>query len=81
MPRVTVLTSKIMEGDEFHGPNGVHYWTAVEPAYFASGESHVQVQHWPDGGIGPERVWTGELPIVVERADAAADPETCQIGH
>lgn len=71
MQRIGINVDEIQAGDEYHSPQGVHHWTAVEPAYSASGQTHVLVQYWPDGGIGPERVWDDRnglpAPIVIHR--------------
>lgn len=73
----TIPVSDIRQGDEFYGPGGQHHWTAIEPGYYANGAQRVQVQHWPDGGIGPEREWSNpDQPIIVWRAvDPAVDPD------
>lgn len=79
---ITIAVSEIQEGDEFHGPDGKLRWIAVEPGYYANGAQRVQVQYWPDGGIGPAREWENpDLPIIIRRpipADqvAARDRQT-----
>lgn len=71
---ITIAVSEIQEGDEFHAPlTGDVCWIALEPSVTDHRGTSVQVQHWPDGGIGPPREWIDSTDTLTIRRPIPAE--------
>lgn len=71
---IVIAVADIQEGDEFHAPlTGDRQWVAVEDSFTGLTGTSVQVQHWPDGGIGPAREWDNPNHTLTIRRPIPAD--------